>query len=185
MHDLRMLLHEYAGRQGQPSAVALDSRTIQSTPESGARAGDDGAKRRKGTKVHTAVDTLGHLLALHGTPANEQDRAQVAHLAQAAQNLTNHNVTLAYMNQGDTGENAKQTAQAQGIELEVVKHNEGKHGFILLPRRWVVERGFGWAGRFRRLVRDYACLTQPIAGCHYRAFAYLMRHRLIVFFSSS
>ena len=105
--------------------------------------------------------------------------------AQAAQNLTNHNVTLAYMNQGDTGENAKQTAQAQGIELEVVKHNEGKHGFILLPRRWVVERGFGWAGRFRRLVRDYACLTQPIAGCHYRAFAYLMRHRLIVFFSSS
>ena len=83
MHDLRMLLHEYAGRQGQPSAVALDSRTIQSTPESGARAGDDGAKRRKGTKVHTAVDTLGHLLALHGTPANKQDRAQVAHLAQA------------------------------------------------------------------------------------------------------
>jgi transposase len=75
--DLRVLLREFAGRKPQPSAIVLDSRTLQSTPESGARCGYDGAKRRKGSKVHAAVDTLGHLLALHVTAANEQDRAQV------------------------------------------------------------------------------------------------------------
>lgn len=69
-------------RPPDPSAVILDSRTLQSTPESGARAGFDGHKKRKGSKVHTAVDTLGHLLALHVTPANEQDRAQIGELAQ-------------------------------------------------------------------------------------------------------
>ena len=83
-HDLRMLLREAADRMPQPQAVVFDSRTGQSTPESGARAGYDGHKRRKGSKVHTAVDTLGHLLALVVTPANAQDRAQVAALAAAA-----------------------------------------------------------------------------------------------------
>jgi hypothetical protein len=68
------------------------SRTLQSTQESGGRAGYDGAKRRKGSKVHLAVDTLGHLLALHVTPANEQDRAQVGELAQAVQEVTGDTV---------------------------------------------------------------------------------------------
>src|SRR5262249_2050594 len=77
VHDLRPLLRLDAGRAGQPSAVILDARTLQSTPESGARAGYDGHKRKKGSKVHAAVDTLGHLLALVVTPASEQERAQV------------------------------------------------------------------------------------------------------------
>ena len=77
VHDLRVLLREVAGRTGQPSAVILDSRTLRSTPESGSRAGYDGAKRKKGFKIHIAVDTLGHLLAAHVTSATEQDRAQV------------------------------------------------------------------------------------------------------------
>lgn len=184
VHDLRVLLREYAGREGQPSAMILDSRTMQSTPESGARAGYDGAKRRKGAKVHAAVDTLGHLLALHVTPADEQDRAQVEQLAQAVQDLTDQSVTLAYVDQGYTGENAKQAAQAQGIELEVVKHTEAKRGFILLPRRWVVERSFAWAARFRRLSRDYERLAQTLAGFHYLAFACLMLHRIVPLISS-
>lgn len=75
-----MLLWEFAGRTEQPTAMVVDSRMLQSTPESGARAGYDGAKRRKGSKVHSAVDTLGHLLALHVTPANEQDREEVENL---------------------------------------------------------------------------------------------------------
>jgi hypothetical protein len=75
--DLRSLLREFAERKPQPSAMVLDSRTLQSTPESGARAGYDGAKRRKGSKVHAAVDTLGHLLALHVSAADEQDRAHL------------------------------------------------------------------------------------------------------------
>jgi transposase len=185
VNDLRVLLREHAGRNAQPSAMILDSRTLQSTPESGARAGYDGAKRRKGAKVHAAVDTLGHLLALHVTPASEQDRQQVERLAQAVQDVTAQSVTLAYVDQGYTGETAKQGANAHGIELEVVKHTEAKRGFVLLPRRWVVERSFAWAARFRRLARDYERLAQTLAGFHYLAFACLMLHKIIPIIASS
>jgi hypothetical protein len=88
VHDLRVLLRLGAGRQAEPSAAIFDSRTLQSSPESDARAAYDGAKRRKGSKTHLAVDTLGHWLALHVTPANEQDRAQVGQLAQQVQAVT-------------------------------------------------------------------------------------------------
>jgi transposase len=179
VHDLRVLLREYAGRKAQPSAMILDSRTLRSTPESGTRAGYDGAKRRKGAKVHAAVDTLGQLLALHVTPVNEQDREQVQKLAQAVQEITGQSVELAYVDQGYTGKAAEQAAQMHGIQLEVVKHTEAKHGFVLLPRRWVVERSFAWAARFRRLARDYERLAQTLAGFHYLAFACLMLHRII------
>lgn len=100
--DLRALLRLASGREPAPTATILDSRTLQSTPESGARAGYDGAKRRKGSKVHIAVDTLGHLLALYVTPANEQDRDQVAKLAQSVQEVTGLNVDIAYVDQGYT-----------------------------------------------------------------------------------
>jgi transposase len=177
--DLRTLLRVAAGRRGQPSAAILDSRTLQSTPESGARGGYDGHKRRKGSKVHAAVDTLGHLLALLVTPANEQDRAQVADLAAAVQEATGEAVSRAYVDQGYTGEQPAADAAAHGIRLEVVKLPEAKRGFVLLPRRWVVERDFAWASRFRRLARDYERLPQVLAGLHFVALACLMLHRLI------
>ena len=178
VEDLRMLLREFAGRKSQPTAMILDSRTLQSTPESGARAGYDGAKRRKGSKVHVAVDTLGHLLALHVTAADEQDRAQVEKLAEAVQEITGNNVELAYVDQGYTGESAAQAAEKHGVQLEVVKHTQAKRGFVLLPRRWVVERSFAWAARFRRLARDYERLSTSLAGYHYFAFAWLMLAQL-------
>jgi transposase len=179
VHDLRVLMRVDVGRDTQPTAMILDSRTLQSTPESGARAGYDGAKRRKGAKVHAAVDTLGHLLALHVTPANEQDRAQVAQLAAAVQTVTGQHVTLAYVDQGYTGAVAADAAESHGIRLEVVKHTEVKRGFVLLPRRWVVERSFAWAARFRRLARDYERLAHTLAAFHYLAFACLMLSRLM------
>ena len=172
--DLRLLLREFAGRKGQPTAMILDSRTLQSTPESGARAGYDGAKRRKGSKVHAAVDTLGHLLALHVTPADEQDRAQVGELAGQVQQITGEQVELAYVDQGYTGQAAEEAAAEHGIRLEVVKHTQAKRGFVLLPRRWVVERSFAWAARFRRLARDYERLASTLAAFHFLAFACLM-----------
>src|SRR5438874_3401285 len=137
--DLRVLLRLAQGRNEEPSAAIFDSRTLQSSPESGHRAGYDGAKRRQGSKVHLAVDTLGHLLALHVTPANEQDRAQVSELAAAVQEVTGDSVELAFVDQGYTGDAAAQAAQEQGIRLEVVKLPQAKRGFVLLPRRWVVE----------------------------------------------
>ena len=178
-HDLRMLLREVAERMPQPRAVILDSRTVQSTPESGARAGYDGHKKRKGSKTHAAVDTLGHLLALVVTPANAQDRAQVAALAAAVQDVTGESVDLAYVDQGYTGQQPEADAAAHGIRLEVVKLAEAKRGFVLLPRRWVVERSFAWAARFRRLARDYERLPATVVGLHFLAFACLLLHRLI------
>ena len=121
----------------------LDGRTLQSTPESGGRAGYDGAKRRKGSKVHIAVDTLGHLLAV------------------------------------------RVTAAAAGIQLEVVKLPEAKRGFVLLPRRWVVERTFAWTARFRRLARDYERLPETLAGLHFIAIAGLLLHRVSAIFPSA
>src|SRR3979409_2578516 len=81
--DLRRILRLLEGRHEEPSAAIFDSRTLRSTPESGKRAGYDGAKRKKGSKVHMAVDTLDYLLSLHVTAANEQDRDQVGKLAKA------------------------------------------------------------------------------------------------------
>jgi transposase len=130
----------------------------------------------KASLVHAAVDTLGNLLTLLVTPANEQDRAQVGELAQAVQEITGQAVELAFVDQGYTGDAPAQEAKAHGIQLEVVKLPQAKRGFVLLPRRWVVERSFAWTTRFRRLVRDYERLPATLAGLHLVVFAYLMLH---------
>lgn len=179
VHDLREILRIADGREATPTAAILDSRTMQSTPESGARAGYDGAKRRKGSKVHIAVDTLGHLLALSVTSASEQDREQVSDLCEKVQEVTGDTVEMAWVDQGYTGENARDAAEGHGITLEVVKLPTARRGFVLLPRRWVVERSFAWAARFRRLVRDYERLPDTLAGLHFLAFAILMSKNVI------
>jgi transposase len=174
VHDLRVLLREAQGRAADPTAVILDSRTLQSSPESGERAGYDGYKRKKGSKEPMAVDTLGHLLALKVTAANEQDRAQVAELVDAVQEATGWKVELAYVDQGYTGEQPAEDAAVVGVRLEVVSLPQAKRGFVLLPRRWVVERSFAWATRFRRLARDYERLSETVVGLHFLVFAILM-----------
>jgi len=172
--DLRAVLRMAEGRTADPTVAIIDSRTLRSTPESGRRAGYDGAKRKRGSKLHMAVDTLGHLLALHVTPANVDDRAEVGRLAEAIQDATGENVTLAFVDQGYTGSKPAVAARSQGIELEVVKLPEAKRGFVLLPKRWVVERTFAWATRFRRLVKDYERYAETLAGLHVVAFVCLM-----------
>jgi transposase len=184
-HDLRELLRWTAGRDPNPSAVIFDSTTRQSTPESGSRAGYDGYKRKRGSKVHIAVDTLGHLLALHVTPANAQDREQVAVLAEAVQEATGQTVEVVYVDQGYTGSTAHDAAALHGIDLVVVKLEQAKRGFVLLPRRWVVERSFAWATRFRRLAKDYERLPETVEGLYFLAFATLMLHQLLHLATSS
>lgn len=177
-HDLRKVLRLLAEKPEEPSAVIMDGRTLRSTPESGRRAGYDGHKRKKGSKVHAVVDTLGHLLALKVTAANEQERAQVGELLAEVQEATGEKIQVAFVDQGYTGEEpAAQAAQA-GVRLIVVKLKEAKRGFILLPRRWVVERSFAWATRFRRLVKDYERLPSSLAGLHWLAFLTLMLNAL-------
>ena len=181
--DLRLLLREAKGRTRQPRASIFDSRTLQSTPESGSHAGYDGDKRCKESKVHAAVDTLGTLLALLVTPANEQGRAQVGELAQTVQEVTGQTVELAFVDQAYTGDVPAAEAQQHGIQLAVVKLPEAKRGFVLLPRRWVVERSCAWSSRFRRLVRDYERLPATLAGLHLIVFACLMLHQWMAFAS--
>ena len=173
VHDVRVLLRLGEGRAPQPTAAILDSRTLQSTPESGHRAGYDGHKKRKGAKIHVAIDTLGDLLALHATPADAQDRAQVERLAAAIQAATGGTVEVGFVDQGYTGAQPAADAAGHGIRLQVVKLPAAKRGFVLLPRRWVVERSFAWTGRFRRLARDYERLHTTLEGFHYVAFALL------------
>lgn len=177
-HDLREMLRLLQERNPRPTAAIFDGRTMQSSPESGGRAGYDGYKRKKGSKVHVAVDTLGHLLAVLVTPANAQERAQVAELAKQVQTATQRSVHLAYVDQGYTGQKAADAAADQGIALEVVKLAEAKRGFVLLPRRWVVERSFAWLARFRRLSRDYERLPTTLAGLHWLAFTSLLLSNL-------
>ena len=179
VEDLRAVLRVAQGREIQPSAVILDSRTLQSSPESGHRAGYEGAKRKRGSKVHIAVDTLGQLLALRVSAANEQDRAQVEALVEQVQEVTGENVESAFVDQGYTGEQAARDAAQHGIRLEVVKLPAAKKAFVLLPRRWVVERSFAWMTRFRRLVRDYERLPETLAGLHFLVFAILMLKRVV------
>jgi len=174
VHDLRELLRAAQERKAKPGAAVFDARTVQSTVESGARAGYDGHKRKKGSKTHMPVDTLGNLLALLVTPANEQERDQVAKLAEAVQKATGESVEIAYVDQGYTGDRPENAAKEHGIQLEVVKLSEATRGFVLLPRRWVVERSSAWAARFRRLARDYERLAETVAALHYLVFAILM-----------
>lgn len=174
VHDLRLALRVLNERSPAPSAAIYDSRVLRSTPESGKRAGYNGHKKTKGSKVHIAVDTLGHLLALKIGPANEDDRTQVEALSAQLQEATGENVEIAYVDQGYTGQNAAEAASKHGIELVVVKLEEAKRGFVLLPKRWVVERSFAWATRFRRLAKDYERLPETVAGLHFLAFACLM-----------
>lgn len=174
MGDLRELLRQTHGKEADPSACILDSRTLQSTPESGARAGCDAAKRRKGTKVHVTVDTLGCPLAVEASPANEQDRDHVAQLTEKVQDETGGTVEVAYVYRAYSGEAAARAADTEGIELVVVSKAQGQRGFILLPKLWVVERSFGWIARCRHLLRDFERLNEVLVGMHMVAFAYVM-----------
>ena len=174
VHDLNVLQRLLLERPPTPSAVVLDGRTLQSTPESGHRAGWDGAKRRKGSKAHIAVDTLGQLLSVVITPANEQERAQVGELCRQVQEVTGQTVTVGFVDQGYTGEETEYAAAAHDTDLQVVKKPEGETGFVLLPRRWVVERSFAWLSRFRRLGRDYERLSSSLQQLHFVVFACIM-----------
>jgi transposase len=98
--------------------------------------------------------------------------------------VTGQHVEVAFVDQGDTGEEVVTTATEQGIRLEVVQLPAAKRGFVLLPKRWIVERSFAWAGRFRRLARDYERLPAVLAGLHFLVFACLMMHQVIHLYSS-
>jgi len=100
-------------------------------------------------------------------------------LLEQVQEVTSGSVQAAFVDQGYTGEGPAAQAAKHGVELIVVKLPEAKRGFVLLPRRWVVERSFAWVSRFRRLARDYERLPSSVAGLHWLAFVTLMLQSLL------
>ena len=173
-HDLRELVRLKEGKNARPTAAILDGRVLRSTPESGHRAGYNGHKRTKGSKVHLAVDTLGLLLAIVVTPASvdgaRPSRSSSARSrrrrARASSSRTSTRATRA--------RRYAEAAAKEGVRLEVVSLPEAKRGFVLLPRRWVVERSFAWSARFKRLAKDYERLPEVLAGFHAAIFCALM-----------
>ena len=127
---------------------------------------------------YLAVDTLGHLLALRVTPASADDRAEVGGLATAVQAATGQSVEPGFADQGYTGEKPAAAAKEHGIALEVVKLPEAKRGFVLLPRRWVVERSSAWAARCRRLARNHEATPSSALAFLVLAAAMILVRRL-------
>ena len=183
-HDPRVLTREDALRDGMPTVAIVDSQTLQSTPESGGRAGYDGGKKWKGSKIHLAVDTLGNALTMLITPADEQDRAQVFDLCRQLQEVTEGAVDVVLADQGDTGEQAEIDASLHDTELVVIKRPAGQAGFVARPKRWIAERSFAWTTRLRRLARDFERLQSTLLGSHWLAFCVLFSAKLDPVFGS-
>jgi transposase len=159
---------------------------MQSSPESGERAGADGHTRRTGSTVHRAGDGApsgpGHVLALRVPPANAPDRKPVAERVQKA---TGESVAVACGDQGDTGEQPADEAAEHGIRREVVTLPTAQRGFVLLPCRWVGERSNAGMARFCRPARDAERRPETVAGVPFLAFAILMAQRFIAFMVQS
>ena len=168
-----------AGHRPQPSVGIVDSRPLRSKVESGQRAGVDGNKLVRGSKVHAVVETMGTLLALAVTLANEAERHEISALAQWVQEVTGETVEVIHADAASTGKETPAAAQAHGRRLVVVQRPEGSHGFILLPKRWAVERSLALVSRFRRLARDYERLPATLAALHLAAFNCFLLPKLL------
>ena len=175
---LRALVRKAAGKRCRPTAAILDSQSVKSDPHGGA-VGYDAAKRIKGRKRHVLVDTLGLLLGIHVTPADVAERA-------GAQGLLERTLgwfawlRLLWVDGGYSGEAFAQWVKGlrPKLKVEVVKRSDDAKGFKVLPRRWVVERTFGWLMRHRRLVRDYETTESSAEAWAYLAMIRIQLRRL-------
>ena len=138
--------------------------------------GYDAGKKIKGKKRHAAVDTLGLMVGLIVTPADVQDRDAISTLLKKARGL-HPSIAKAIADGGYQGEATANEVQADaGIPLEIVKRSDKVKGFKVLPKRWIVERTFGWLGRCRRLAKDWEkSLESATAFAHIASISMLTR----------
>jgi transposase len=169
---------EAEGREAAPTAVVVDSQSVKTTEAGGAR-GFDAGKKVKGRKRHIAVDALGLPIVCQVTPANVQDRDALAPVL-AAVHRKSPWVTMSFVDSGYQGDEAQRAAyEASRIAVTVVKRTDTTvKGFIVLPKRWVVERTLGWINRARRLSKDFEATMKSSLTWLLTALAFLLMRRL-------
>jgi putative transposase len=177
IHDaLRRQVREAAGRNPEPSAGVIDSQSVKTT-EAGGEHGYDAGKKVNGRKRHILVDTMGLVLMVVVHVASVQDRDGARLLLAKAKGLFTR-LQLIWADGGYAGKLIAWVQETCGWVLEIIKRSDTVKGFKLLPRRWVVERTFGWFGRYRRLSKDYERLPESSEAMIYWAMTRLMARRL-------
>jgi putative transposase len=177
LHDtLREQVRRACGRKPTPSAAVIDSQSVKTTEKGGPR-GYDAGKKINGRKRHIVVDTLGLIIAIVVHEANIQDRDGAKLVLEKIKNGFGR-LKLIWADGAYAGKLVEWTRLYIHRKLEIVKRSDDVKGFVVLPRRWVVERTFGWLRRYRRLSKDYEQLTENSEAVIQIAMINLMSKRL-------
>ena len=175
---LREAVREQEGRDAEPTAAIMDSQSVKTTALAGIR-GFDGGKIIVGRKRFILVDVLGLLLTVVVTKASVQEREGAKTLLFRALDQHHALLQLIWADGGYSGQDFSAWVWENcGWLIEVVKRSDDAQGFVILPRRWVVERTFGWLLRFRRLCKEYEVLPETSEAWIYAAMTRIMLRRL-------